>query len=133
MELAHKIEYRIFDNEAKKFFEPTFKAYAGELEDLSLTPSGELCRRTLKGSEHESLFPGKYTVSMFTGFKDINDRRIYIGDVIKFTTHDGIGIVVFDNGEFVAQNEGTKYLIRGYDRILVGNVYETPQFLIVFG
>lgn len=72
--MKNRPTYKIWDKENNKFYEPTYEAYNGKLEDLTLTPSGELIMRKMNESRevetiHESRFPGRFEVILDT---DIN-------------------------------------------------------------
>lgn len=54
--------YRIWDTLHRRWYEPTHRFYAGEVEELALLPNGELVLRTLHGVAHESTFPGRFIV-----------------------------------------------------------------------
>jgi uncharacterized phage protein (TIGR01671 family) len=75
-------KFRIWNIEEEKFFEPIYRAHEGELYDLSITPSGEIMRRTMNyAAEHESNFPDKYIVQQWTGKVDADGKEIYQGDI----------------------------------------------------
>ncbi|PAF19722.1 YopX family protein [Terribacillus saccharophilus] len=110
-----KLKFRAWDKEKNKFFEPTYKAYRGELEDLSISLTGDLTLRTFdKPAIHQSLFPDRFEIEQFTGLKDKNGTEIYDGDIIQFvdfdTTgghrddHEYIGLVKDSNGLFEVWN-----------------------------
>ena len=149
-----EIKFRVWDNEENKFFEPTYKAYAGELLDLSIGLGGDLHIRTLKGTEHESKFPGRYTLMQYTGLKDKNGVEIYEGDVFRIETEEDFGdtrdyyIVTFvkEWGMFATLFTGERigYLNRGVEHLdeqmfwtftledaqeseIIGNIYERPE------
>lgn len=54
--------FKIWDNEKDEWYHPTFEAYRGEVEELLLSPGGDLSMRTLHGITHESLFPERFEV-----------------------------------------------------------------------
>ena len=78
-----RTNYRIWDTKENNYFEPTFEAHRGRLEELLLTPSGELMRRTPEGMEHESAFPDRYIVEFSTGLHAKNGVEIYEGDLLE--------------------------------------------------
>lgn len=60
-------KYKIWDNLYDKWYEPTYEAYKGNLEDLTLTPCGELIMRKMNKNgkietRHESMFPDRFEV-----------------------------------------------------------------------
>lgn len=55
--------YRVWDRVGQCWWRPTYEAYRGRLEDLSLCPSGDLLMRTYKNPAiHEGLFEGRFVV-----------------------------------------------------------------------
>lgn len=56
-------KYLVYDRQDRRWWRPLHEAWRGRLEDLSLSPSGELLLRTLaRPSVHESLFKDRYIV-----------------------------------------------------------------------
>ena len=74
------MKYRIWDNENNKYFEPIYLACEGKLEELLMSPSGELNMRTLNGFAHESTFPDRFVVEYYIGIKDKNGIELCQGD-----------------------------------------------------
>ena len=78
------------------------------------------------------------TVGQFTGYHDLNDKRIYEGDIVKFTAHDALGNEL-GNQQGVVKFKFGSYLIGGYDMYdillnddeaeIVGNIYDNPELL----
>ena len=56
-------KYLVYDQHERRWWRPLHEAWRGRLEDLSMTPHGELLMRTLaKPSIHESIFRDRFTV-----------------------------------------------------------------------
>lgn len=54
--------FRIWDNEKKDWFEPTYEGWDGKIEELLLSPTGELTMRTFTDFKHESVFPERFEI-----------------------------------------------------------------------
>ena len=65
------MKFRVWDNENNKYFEPTYMAYAGKLEELVMEPNGRLIMRTMTEFIDESMFPNRFIVELSTGLKDV--------------------------------------------------------------
>ena len=125
------IKFRAWDKETNKYFEPTYQAYMGRLEDLTIGLSGRLQKRTYRGVVDESVFPGRYVVEQFTGLTDVNGKEIYEGDILENRKYRSI--VKFASGKFLADLIET---IQTFDLIgethgskVIGNVHENPELL----
>jgi hypothetical protein len=65
--MKNRPTYKIWDKQYNQFYEPIYEAYRGRLEDLTLTPSGELIMRKMNENGevetiHESRFPNRFNV-----------------------------------------------------------------------
>lgn len=78
------------------------------------------------------------TVSQFTGYSDLNGKRIYDGDIVKFTAHDALGNEL-GNQQGVVKFKFGCYLIGGYnmydillndeEAVVIGNIHDNPELL----
>jgi len=76
-------KYRIWDTYNNKYWEPTYEAYKGKLEDLTLSTSGELIMRTLpKAAIHESIFIDRFIVEFGSGLIDKKGVEVFEGDCL---------------------------------------------------
>lgn len=73
----------------------------------------------LYGSEDDVLMQS-------TGLKDMFDRDIFEGDIVKFETLDAIDVVVYEPPTFKTRNHS----LQGYACEVIGNIYEHPERLI---
>ena len=72
-----------------------------------------------------------------TGFKDIEGKEIYEGDIIRywdnFDEHYKLAIIKFDKGSFIMVNDRINWdigLINKDDKIkIVGNIYENKDLI----
>lgn len=132
------IQYKIWDRHAKKWWQPTFDGCTGKIEDLSLSPKGELLMRTRKDTLsqevtiHESMFKGRFEIVWITTKPDRHGRIISQGDIITHSAMccDGVirksspvkwcekwGTFVFGDKENILANWDSE------DLEIVGSVY----------
>lgn len=133
-----EIKFRVWDKVESKLFSPVYEAYNGRLLDLSISLSGELLRRTLENPcEHQSLFPDRYVVMQFTGWKDKNGNEIYEGDLIM-AYKSGPYEVIWQShsGQWIMQSvkDGRGYRQMAYDYAqidyeIIGNIYQHPHLI----
>ncbi len=129
-----RMKYRVWDKENNCWYKPTYRAYRGELEDLTLTPTGQLIMRTLdQPAIHESRFLNRFEIVLFTGLKDKHGKEIYADDLYK--TDGKIFIVEWDVCSFQITNIDNKddqyYLHQKHYQTgeIIGNIYENPELL----
>lgn len=105
-------KFRAWDKEKNKMFEPTYRAYAGELEDLLISLKGDLILRKIDETIHESLFPDRFILMHSIGRTGMNEnddeKNIYTGDVISvieqghqmgfYVENEYVGVVEYDKG-----------------------------------
>lgn len=141
-----KLKFRAWDKNLNRFFKPVYEAYKGNLEDLNITFSGELLRRTLDiNPEHESVFPDRYILTQDTGAKDANGKRIFDGDIVKIEIKEDsndnspekifIGKIVFykKSLSYVAENKDGStwhgWENRNVEIEIIGNKFENSELL----
>ena len=134
-----EIKFRIFDNSEKKFLIKNEKVSRGIFKDkVSEIVDFENNSVQINNPEDE-----RYIFLQYTGMKDINDKEIYEGDIVKVPhfLHDerikinGVVKYVNNRAEFVIDLEDieeTFYCCNQSERIeVVGNIYENPELLEV--
>jgi hypothetical protein len=77
-------KFRAWDNQEKCWYKPTHEAYKGNLWELFLGFSGDLCAHSIENGNsimiHESKFPNRYEIVEFVGHKNKKGIEIYEGD-----------------------------------------------------
>lgn len=143
--MTREIKFRAWDMARGCFFKPTYEAYNGRLEDLSIEFSGKLLRRTLEiNAEDESCFEGQYILMQYTGLKDRNGKEIYEGDIVTLPYENNKNLLQaviewsFSGWCFrwcnkrVSSTRGREiesvfHNIEFFE--IIGNIYENPKLL----
>jgi uncharacterized phage protein (TIGR01671 family) len=137
--MKRALKFRAWDKQNKCWFKPVYEAYANKLSDLMIGLSGDMFEHTMKGIEHESLWPDKFELVQFIGLKDKNGKEIYEGDIIRFGNAEKVECeIVWVNDICQFRMNPTfkhpKYMENAWDLNrptieIIGNIYENPDLL----
>lgn len=146
-----EIKFRAWDTQERKWFDPTYRAYEGKVEDLLIGLNGHLIKRESHQLSHESMFPNRYVLNQFTGLRDKNGKEIYEGDIIDVDCDCDPGeydCCAHDpwKGYVAWHDEYSSFELFGLDHspsseafeshyedvwTVFGNIYENPELLEV--
>jgi uncharacterized phage protein (TIGR01671 family) len=153
---VREIKFRCWDNQNKTWYDPIYEASDGNLFELLVSLSGDLCAHTLRGLEHESMWPTRFTLMQYTGLKDKNGKEIYEGDIVntlrvnrlessgnipenccgKETDREERNneVVKFEDFMWMCAEDQTLAMFTGvqdddYYVEVIGNIYENPDLL----
>jgi uncharacterized phage protein (TIGR01671 family) len=139
--MGREIKFRAWDNENKCFFADTNRAYDNVIEQLLISPAGDINLRKMNGMYHESMFPGRFVLQQYTGLKDIDSRDIYEGDICEAEqvlyplTGTRTGIVKYHDGSYLLEDlnglDGDFLFSETAETRIIGNIYENPELLEV--
>ncbi|MEK3867661.1 YopX family protein [Paenibacillus sp. FSL H7-0716] len=135
--MGREIKFQVWDNENKCFFKDTNLAYNGVIEQLLISPAGDINFRKMDGMYHESMFPGRFVLRQYTGLKDKNGREIYEGDFIQNENTIGEIEWVQEHCAFMAftRNPSFYRYLESDGQLnlteIIGNIYENPELIEV--
>ena len=138
------LKYKVWDKAEEKFFTPTYRAYDGILQELLLSPSGELAMRNTKEIVHESMFPNRFVIVPFINFLDSDGKEIHVGDILLGRDGKRQGEVVWDKYELGYRLQiaiHRKYEGEEWTEIktmpihkdwykIIGNIFEQPELKV---
>ena len=136
------IKFRAWDLKKKSLYKPTYKAYDGQLHDISITLDGIVMERNLQHSA-SMLNNENYILMQFTGLTDVNNKEIYEGDILKrsigYSDADrkiSFDVVGFKGATFTTKrikpdvrNEVYLDNFMWHTIEIIGNIYENPELL----
>lgn len=144
-----QIKFRLWDSKNNCWYEPTFEAYRGKVEEVMISPRGRLTMRTMTELIDESMFPNRFELMEYTGLHDKNGRDVYEGDIVH-VWDNGVAVVIFDEslgrGQWMCKfkpafpdwDEWSAPLygwlegnVDGSVFEILGNVYENPELMEV--
>jgi len=138
------VKARVWDSVEEKWFEPTWRAYSHEIEEVLLSPAGHVALRTYEGISAVDAVQQRFRVSVFTGLHDKNGTEIYEGD--WYECEIGRGEVIHENACFwvferlrpglakfplfeSGGNEFSHVPNATLNGSVIGNIYEHPDLL----
>ena len=92
--------FRVWDNDHNKYFEPTYEALNGKLEDLHIGLKGDLFMRTVNETIHcDSVFPGRFEIEKATGLLDKYQKECFEGDIYRNNEAETVGVIHYQDTE----------------------------------
>lgn len=134
-----EIKFRAWDTRRKEFRNDIFICVDGKIYSFSKeTPYG----KAISYVNEEFI-----KLMQYTGFKDVNDKEIYDGDILDFTIFqyggndsqdkgyvviEEVGIFIktdFNDDEFTKEFDLVEAVINDDELKVIGNIYENPELL----
>ena len=147
--MMKQIKFRLWDSKNNCWYDPTFEAYRGKVEEVMISPRGRLTMRTMTEFVDESMFPNRFELMQYTGLHDKNGLEIYEGDIVH-VWDNGVAVVIFDEslgcGQWMCKfkpafpdfEEWSAPLygwldgnVDGSVFEILGNIYENPELMEV--
>jgi hypothetical protein len=135
---------RIWDKENNRFWEDVNEGYNGKIEQLLVSPSGEVIMRTIDKMIHESMFPGRFVLNMRLKVNDKLGNGIYENDIVELAGDNGDIWVVqiggygpflvdrIDSDDLEYYDNGDYYQGQQFDlekAIVIGNIYQNKELI----
>ena len=123
--MNRETKFRVWDKENNKWIDTI---------DIAINQKGLLFLRAEHQVEFQPISLTKssnFIVVFYTGLKDKNEKEIYEGDIVKFETHNGQGVVIYNSPRFEVKERDTDetYSLQGYECEVIGNIYENKELL----
>ena len=121
---SRKLDFRVWDKEHSKFMVMDLDS------ELSITFNGHLMESYIDGyCLHNK---DTYVIQQWTGLVDINDVKIYEGDIVKSrqesNSKESVGEIVWHHSYWALA--GYKLFIFDDDTTdIIGNIFENPELL----
>lgn len=125
------LEFRAWDKINKVYDVPT---------QIDIDDSGHII---VVDTYHGSIVDGDFILEQYTGLKDVNENKIFEGDIVKMDRHGynqpGIyevryfiqGKCVFQKVEVTDGSTMFQEASNGHDLTVIGNINENPELLEV--
>jgi uncharacterized phage protein (TIGR01671 family) len=96
----------------------------------SMYKKGDVCIGVVEGLAIHSVIPS--TIGQFTGLTDKNGKKIFEGDIVKYS--NGYGHIAWAelHGAFMCVEENGEYwewFSNMYDIEVIGNIHDNPELL----
>lgn len=134
--MRRNLKYMLWDTKLNEWFQPIYRAYEGELQEISINPHGSMLMRTTKGSfgQHPDdgstqLLSDRYEVVQCTGKQDKNGVDIYEGFYLKHPEFKHPILVEWNEDDACFESPGCVSEWSSCE--VVGNKYETTDLLPV--
>ena len=133
--MNRELKFRFWDKRNDEWWQPTYNASEGELEDLTITKNGQIMMRDM--TAHPQIVDDKFEVMQYTGLKDNNGKEIYEGDVVEIYLYEYASV---DETQkiTIGENKGGRNFYRDVGYLqninskhveIIGNMYENPELI----
>lgn len=122
------IKFKIWDLRRKEFFKPIYRAFEGDLYDLSITTHGQISLRTIECAS--DMRNQDFIKLQFINSNDADGKEIYEGDILQAPAGNMFEVKWHDEElRWAMYRLDTWYNMNCRILRIVGNVYENPELL----